>query len=357
MYLGMPILGLLLSFVIQESKEQPSINIGIVNQDEHQITTDTMRILKDLKGSKITNIKKEEINKKLDDGELDTVITFQKGFSESVRFGKPGNVEISSVKGAEITNFVKSYLYQYLNNITKLSVLSKGNQVTFDKMYENYQQSTIKLNVISIEDRSKINSLTYQMVGYLLIIMLFTSASLSGIILKEKENRTYFRLLSTPINATKYVLSNVILNVSMLILQTFLIISFMKIFTIAPGFPVWQMAITLLLFSFVAVGFSLVTVTLANGTANYGAMQTFFIIPTCLISGCFLPLNVMPDMMIKIANFFPQKWVLDTLVQLQAGHAFGSLYVNILILLAFVLAFALIAIYNFSKNNVVRKFI
>ncbi|WP_028777689.1 ABC transporter permease [Shimazuella kribbensis] len=356
-YLGMPILGLLLSLVIHQNNEQPTLNIGIVNQDQNRMTTDTIKMLQSFKNAKVSHIKSEETSKKLDDGELDSVITFQKGFSQSVQAGDPMYIEITSVKGTEVTSLVTSYLYQYINNIARISVLSKGDQATFEKLYTDYHQSTLKLNVHSIEDTSKINSLTYQIMGKLIIIMLFTAASLSGIILIEKENRTYFRLLTTSINATKYVISNVIVNVAIMTLQILLVIVVIKAFAIAPDFPVWQMAITLVLFSFVSVGFSLVTVALANGSANYRAMLTFFIVPTCLIAGCFMPLSSMPDIMIKIANFLPQRWVLDTLTQLQSDHTFGSIYLNIMVLLAFALAFSLIAIYKFSKNNVVKKFI
>jgi ABC-2 type transport system permease protein len=70
-----------------------------------------------------------------------------------------------------------------------------------------------------------------------------------------------------------------------------------------------------------------------------------------------IPSSIMPDSLRKIANFLPQHWLLDTIDQLQNGHSFGSLYLNIGILAAFTAAFALIAIYRFGRNNDTRLFV
>jgi ABC-2 type transport system permease protein len=65
----------------------------------------------------------------------------------------------------------------------------------------------------------------------------------------------------------------------------------------------------------------------------------------------------MPKAVQKIADFIPQRWTLDTISKQQQGHHFGSLYLNFMILIAFALAFFLIATYKFGKNNSVRNFV
>ncbi|MDG1595284.1 ABC transporter permease, partial [Bacillus cereus] len=52
-----------------------------------------------------------------------------------------------------------------------------------------------------------------------------------------------------------------------------------------------------------------------------------------------------------------QRWLLDTVSKLQQGIPFSELYLNILILFAFAIAFFLIAIYKFGRNNDARNFV
>jgi ABC-2 type transport system permease protein len=98
-------------------------------------------------------------------------------------------------------------------------------------------------------------------------------------------------------------------------------------------------------------------VAFSKNTTGAGAMQNLIITPTCLLAGCFFPAEIMPATIRKIAEFLPQHWLLDALTRLQAGEAFGSLYLNMLILLAFALAFFLLAVYKFGKNNDTRMFV
>ena len=79
----------------------------------------------------------------------------------------------------------------------------------------------------TLEDTSKNKDMTNQTMGYLIMFMLFSAANLSGHILKEKENRTYFRLLSTPIDGKKFILSNVGVNMIILTVQILITILFL----------------------------------------------------------------------------------------------------------------------------------
>ncbi len=65
----------------------------------------------------------------------------------------------------------------------------------------------------------------------------------------------------------------------------------------------------------------------------------------------------MPKAVQKVANFLPQRWLLDTIAKLQQGIPFAELYLNIFILFAFAIAFFLIAIYKFGRNNDARNFV
>ncbi|MCP1123315.1 ABC transporter permease [Bacillus sp. 3103sda1] len=356
--IGLPIAGALISFLMYGNAGQGTLNIGVVNNENHYIANDTVKFIEGLNHVKVSKIKESEVEEKLASKKLDAVITLDSGFSESVRNGKPSHIQISSIKGAQVTGFIKSYLYNYIDNITAISKVAQDDQSKFEKMYASYQKNSFKLTAETLKDTSKNKDMTNQTVGYLIMFMLFSAVNFSELILKEKENRTYFRLLSTPIDGKKYILSNVAVNMLILIVQIVITVLFMtNVFHIDINMPLIVMIGVLMLFGLVAIGLSLAIVSFAKNSTSANAMQNIIITPTCLLAGCFFPFEIMPASVQKVAEFLPQRWLLDTITKLQQGTHFADLYLNILILFAFAIAFFLIAIYKFGRNNDARNFI
>ena len=356
--IGLPIAGSLIAFLMYGNAGQGTLNIGIVNNENHYIANDTVKFIEGIDHVKVSKIQSSEVEEKLASKKLDAVITLDSGFSQSVRDGKPSHIEVSSIKGAQITGFIKSYLYNYIDNITAISKVAQNDQSTFEKMYANYQKNSFKLTAHTLKDTSKNKDMTNQTVGYLIMFMLFSAVNFSELILKEKENRTYFRLLSTPIDGKKYILSNVAVNMLILIVQIVVTVLFMtNVFHININMPLIVMIGVLIIFGLIAIGLSLAIVSFAENSTSANAMQNIIITPTCLLAGCFFPFEIMPASVQKIAEFLPQRWLLDTLTKLQQGTQFADLYLNILILFAFAISFFLIAIYKFGRNNDARNFI
>lgn len=339
--IGLPIAGSLISFLIYGNAGQGTLNIGVVNNENHYIANDTVKFIEGLNHVKVSKIQASEIEEKLASKKLDGVITLDSGFSESVRDGKPSHIQISSIKGVQITSFIKSYLYNYIDNITAISKVAQNDQSTFDKMYAGYQKNSFKLTAHTLNDTSKNKDMTNQTVGYLIMFMLFSAVNFSELILKEKENRTYFRLLSAPIDGKKYILSNVVVNMLILIVQIVVTVLFMtNVFHIDTNMPLIVMIGVLMIFGLIAIGLSLAIVSFAKNGTSANAMQNIIITPTCLLAGCFFSFEIMPASVQKIADFLPQRWLLDTIGKLQQGTHFADLYLNILILFAFAIAFS-----------------
>ncbi|MGG2015696.1 ABC transporter permease [Bacillus sp. S10(2024)] len=356
--IGLPIAGALLSFLIYGNVGQGTLRIGVVNHENQYIANDTVKFIEGLDHVKVSKIQSSEIEENLASKKLDAVITLDSGFSQSVRDGKPSHIEVSSIKGEQITSFIKSYLYNYIDNITAISKVAKDDQSKFDKMYTGYQKNSFKLTAHTLKDTSKNKDMTNQTVGYLMMFMLFSAVNFSELILKEKENRTYFRLLSTPIDGRKYILSNVAVNMVIMMVQIIVTVLFMtNVFHIDPNIPLIVMIGLLMIFGLIAIGLSLAIVSFAKNSASANALQNIIITPTCLLAGCFFPFDIMPASVQKIAEFLPQRWLLDTIMKLQQGTQFTDIYLNILILFAFAISFFLIAIYKFGRNNDARNFI
>ncbi len=356
--IGLPIAGILMSVLIYGNTAGTSVNIGVVNHDSTDISKDTVQFLKGLHKTNVKMLTDKEVDHEITSKKVDAVITFEKGFFESVKANKPDHITITSIKGAEVTSFIKSYLYQYIDNVSALNQAAGGNDAAFKQMYESYQKPPFHVSTHALEDKGTDQNIVKQTIGYLIMFMLFSAVNLSALITKEKEQRTYFRLLASPVSARQYVISNVMTNMILLTVQVMItLVCITTLFHVDMNIPVWQLFFILVLFGLVAIGLSLVIVAFTESSKAANGLQTLIITPTCLLSGCFFPPEFMPDVMRKIADFLPQTWVLSTLKSVQQGAALSSLWLNISILLAFALVFFLLSIYKLNRNNTVQKFI
>lgn len=357
--IGLPIAGVLLSMLFYGNSSGGELHVGIVNQDGSKpLTADAIAYVEGLANVKVTMTDTSVMNEDIASGKLDSALVFEAGFSDSVQSGQPAHLKIVSAKGAAVTSYVKAMLESYIGNIAAIGRQTAGHPASFDAIYADYKHSAFKFDAASLKDTSHKKDVTYQSIGYLLMFLLFSAVDMSDVIIKEREGRTFLRLLSSPVSARGYVLANVIVAFIIQVIQIMITLLLLKnVFHLDTGVPFGEMLGALLLFSLCAIGLSLLITAFAKNSKNAGALQNLIITPTCLLSGCFFPTEIMPDTVRKIADFLPQHWILDAIAKLQQGDAFGSLGLNLAILVGFAAAFTLVAIYRFARNNDARQFI
>ncbi|MBG9794141.1 ABC transporter permease [Paenibacillus dendritiformis] len=358
-YFGLPVLGVLVSMMLYANNSSGTLRVGMLNLDGNQaITQDAIRFLEGLNQIKVTVMDEAAMKRDIAAGKLDSGIVFGEGFAASVRTGRPDHLDIISVKGAQVTAYVKAMLQGYVGNVAAIGRSAGGDDARFDTIYAGYSQQRFQVTAETLEDTSNLKSMTYQSIGFLVAFMMYSAVSMSEMILKEKENRTFLRLLSAPVSARTYVLSNVAVNVVIMLLQITVTLIVMKnILHIDSGIPYGNMIAALFLFALAAISLSLLIVAFSKSSAGAGALQNLIITPSCLLAGCFFPMDIMPDTMRKISHFMPQHWLLDMINKLQQGVPLGSLSLNMAILIGFAAVFALIAILRFGRNNDIRQFV
>ncbi|GBG11575.1 putative ABC transporter permease [Paenibacillus agaridevorans] len=292
-------------------------------------------------------------------GELDVAITIPEGYAQALIEGRAdARAELMALEGSEVASYVELMLNRYVENVSALAAATSGDVSGFKERYAQLDAAEFGLRKETAEDLSAGRDMTNRSIGYLVIVMMFSAVSLSTHMIKERENRTYYRLLAAPSSSRAYVASNVAANVLLLMLQVAVVLTVMTVgFGIRPGAPLWSIALALVLFAWVAVGLSLVIVAFSRNAISANALQNLLIIPTCLIAGCMFPVEAMPTPLRAIAEFLPQRWLLEGIDGLQSGAPAATLVLNGLTLAAFALTFCLVAAYKFGRNRDTRTFI
>jgi ABC-2 type transport system permease protein len=359
LYLALPLLGIALAYLMHNDPPVSPLRVAVVIPDTDQETVrDAIAFIGGLEQIELQEAMLEDAEGKLAAGELDAVIAFPADFTAQIAAGRLADVGLTTVHHSQAAAYIETYLNAYISNLASIGSASGGDRAAFDRLYAAFRQADFGLSVDEAMDISSQHRQSIQTLGYLVVFMLFSAVNLSGIILKEKENRTYQRLFAAPITARAYVAANVIVNVAVMLIQiavTLLVMT--RFFHMEPGIPAWKLFLLLGLFALVAVSLSLVTVALSSSSMAANGIQTMIIIPTCLVAGCLFPIGTMPASFQQIAHFLPQYWLLDTAQLMQQGEAASGLVLNLSILAAYALALALTAAYLFGRNKDSRTFI
>lgn len=223
-------------------------------------------------------------------------------------------------------------------------------------MYDGFKKQDLKLNYKTIGDKTKSKSVTKQSIGLLLVFMLIASSTASSFILKDKANKTYYRIFCSNISKSKYIIANVIANFIIFLIQIFVIL-FMSLYVLKLNFYIDTkiMFIILCSFGFVSIGFGIIIAAFSKSLNQSSYLSNILITPTCMLSGCFWPLDMMPKFMQKLANIFPQTWILKTIDSLQQGKSFNEVISYLSIVIIFALAFFVVGILKLTKDESLKS--
>lgn len=357
-YLILPVI--IVSFVMfAYSSMDSTVKVGLNNKAVNSVIADDF--VKALMGQdkfKIQEVKEAEIKDLVAEGKVDCVITIPDNFDESVYKASISKIQITAIKGQEATAWVQSYVNYYIKSLMSLGKASGGDKATFNKLYEGFKVQTLAVHENVVKDQSSDKSKTVQSVGFLIMFMLQGAVTTSGLILKEKKEKTYFRIFSSPVSSRIYIGANILANMCIMTAQSILVIFSTKyIFKLTTGVPDLQLLAVLVLFGFVCVTFGILLVAFSGTSRQAGALATLIITPTCMISGCWWPIEIMPKFMRQIANFLPQTWTLEAIKELQSGKTLLTIASLIGILITFSLVFFLIGMYKMKNSESVKSFI
>lgn len=335
-----------------------TVHIGIIDHDQSALAGDFVQSISQQQNMIVTAVTEGEKENQISTGNVSCVLVIPEGFADGIYNKNLKSVEIFSIKGESTTAWIQSFTNIYLRNLQDISEASGGNKETFEKIYNNLKEDKLTLQVKKVQDQTHNKGMTTQMVGFLLMFMLVGAGNTAEMILNERRNRTYYRIYSAPVSAKTYIFGNVLANLILVTLQISLALFFMiKVFKIQTYLPVAEMFMILVLFGLVAIGLGVLIVAFSNDSKQASKLQNLLITPTCMLAGCFWPVEIMPKSLQRIADFLLQKWTIGAIQKLQMGGSTDQIMINILIIVAFALTFFLVAAYRFGRNDSVKTFI
>lgn len=357
-YFVLPVLFMLIPVIAYGNAGNGSVKMGIIDKDKSTLSSDFKKAIEKQDSLKVINVNSENPKGDIASGKVDCVITIPKDFEESVYNNSLQKPEILSLKGESSTAWINNYSNIYLRNLLDIWKASKGDKQVFNKMYDGLKENSFSFKSTAVQDTSRGKGMTTQSIGFIIMFMMIGASSFTEIILKEKKNRTYFRICSAPVSSKIYIFSNVISCFVIVAIQSMItLLAMTKLFKIQTYVPFWQIYLILLCFGFVAIGLGLLLVAFSKDSTQSNVLMNLIVTPTCMLSGCFWSIDFMPETARKISDFLPQRWAIAAIEKLQTNSNFSGIYLHLLIILGFAFTFFIVAAYRFSRDENIKNFV
>jgi ABC-2 type transport system permease protein len=342
-------------YYLLDSNSSGNLRIAVVNNDNEFFSREYINDIQKNRTFKLSFVNAKTAKKQVIDQIVDCAIVIPKNFTKSVYINNVKKFKIVSIKGEEVTGFIKSTTDVFIENLQAISNVSNKNKSTFNKIYSKYKRSSIGLKVKITKDLSNSKQISSLGLGLLIMFMLIGSTFTANRIILEKKNRTYYRICCAPISELDYLIANIATNSIIILIQiTGILIVINKVLNLNMAASTIALFLVLSAFGLVSIGFGLLIVAFSKTTKQVDSLSTLIVTPTCMLGGCFWPYECMPKFLQRFADFIPQKWALQAIIQLQYGKTFYEVSGIIVILLAFAVVFFSIAIYKFKINDDIR---
>ncbi len=160
-----------------------------------------------------------------------------------------------------------------------------------------------------------------------------------GVILDDKKEKTFMRSFTAPVKSHDMVLGNLMANLLMGIVQLTIFLVFSTfVLNFQWGVSLVHLFILLFIYMITVIGLSVGVMGFISDNEKYNAVTIVIATATCMLAGSFFPLEHMNPTLQKLANFFPQKWVMESFDQLYRGSSLSDIRLNLMVLVLFAVA-------------------
>ncbi len=230
---------------------------------------------------------------------------------------------IYSIEGILRSSLQKmSYNIDITESIYKVMNLKEDKSGIKNRIYnlvsEKWKEKPVSVNSSTI--KSNDNTVQYDgysqgSLGFTLSFVMFTFIFAVGEILEDKKNKTWERLIISPLNKLQIYLGNLFFAFILGYSQILLLILFgSAVFNVNWGSNILAVLIILAAFTFSIVSLGLMLSQFVKTDQQLQVISPIIIISTSMLGGCYWPLEIVNSkLMLAASNFVPQGWAMKGL--------------------------------------------
>ena len=164
-----------------------------------------------------------------------------------------------------------------------------------------------------------------------------------------REKKILKRFMATPIRTTDILISQIFVNIMFTVMGVIILILVGKLvfnMQIIGKLPAIILVFILSLISVFSIGFIIASVCSNARTATVVSNLIYF--PMIFLTGATIPLELMPDYMVRISKLLPVSYVVSLQKGIWLGGGLADYRADILILLSILIAGIVISVFTFK---------
>ncbi len=323
----------------------------------------------------------DEAYRAVEDGELSGFIAFPADFTESLYSGSGTKLEVVADAGnvdtrAALSGFAGAIAaefgtHQVIINAAIALQLENGllapDEVSINQAVQeimagifssqatgNAGETFIGFTVEKVGEVEAGNPADYVIPGYLVMFVFFAAAASAETIVRERQNHTLERLLSSSVK-WESILGGVYTSILLkgLIQIAIFWVAGILIFKIDLGLAPAAVIILSILMVVMSAAFAVMLATLMKTQRSAGSLATVAALLLAPLGGCWWPLFILPKWLQNLAKISPHAWANTGFNKLMLfGAEFNAVIPEMLALVGFTVVFALIAVWRFRTSAV-----
>ena len=307
---------LIFGAVFSGGMDNVSFNVGLVIEDDSAIARNMSDVFGQVTAFKMTSGQRADELKALEDGDRRAVIVVNTGFGENLAQGQMADIAV----------------YYDPTQTSSSQILLPIIQRVIDNFDRALSGSTplIQINEETLQSYN-LRAIDYLVPGILAMALMQLGLFAVAPIVVDRENKVLKRLGATPLRRSTMIISTVVFNLIVAMIQAVLIIIIARLVFDVPMLGNWFYLVGFIILgtlTFLAMGYMLSAFAKNQQTLMPLIMAVQF--PMMFLSGIFFPLEMMPGFMRPIMDAMPLTYLGDSLRQIMVeSSAMHSHLINI----------------------------
>lgn len=328
------------------------MKIGVIDNDNSKTTKAIASSIDGAEGFSAVKISKDEVKNKFAENEVEMVVEFNKGFEEDLLKDKLDKIKIKAKEGSENYKIIEHIIGAEIDNYSKIAKIAQGDNYQYQSSIDNYKNNpAITIEKKPLTDLYGSFTISQIFIGFLIFFMLLRGNDSTSHYFEEKNENVFNRFFIAPIKTWQYYLADLLSSYVMVLAQGGLGVIGINILNINTGIKPLDLFGVLSAIGLASVALAILVRAFSKTQHDSDLVFNFVGMILTMVGGCFVPIDILPDIINKISYFTPTRWAVECIYDLQQGDTFGDVMPYILIMLLFAAVFFVIAAYRTSREE------
>ena len=322
------------------SFERVDVTIGLVDLDGTALTERLAQEIAD--SARLRLLSEGSVRGALTRDQVDYILVVDPGFSQELIKGGSPKLRSYSIKESNVASRIILKVQSFVGAAQGIAETVNGDEEAFYQGLDSYLDGSFSLEAQVLEARGG-GDFTLRSLGLLAFSMMTLSSFSVNNLLKEREDRTFYRVMSSPLTLKRYMLQNILgycLILLWQVLTMFLALKWVFGADLGPSF--FSLFLVMGVFALYCVSFGVALAAIARTSRQAGAIAPMIITPMSMLSGLYWPRSIMPRFLEIIGRYLPPTWLIEAAEKVLQGEPLKAAGLELTILLGFTLVLFLL---------------